>query len=52
MIITKKGKSIKENFWILKTETKIIMIFKNKKLASIDFDKYKGSLNHTQKKIS
>jgi len=35
MIITRKGKkSIKENFWILKTETKIIMIFKIKK--SID----------------
>jgi len=33
MVITKKKekKSIKENLWILKTETKIIMIFKIKK---------------------
>ena len=34
----KRKKSIKENFWILKTETKIIMIFKIKKLALIEFD--------------
>jgi len=27
----KGGKSIKENFWILRTETKIIMILKIKK---------------------